>query len=100
MIYNKLVRDRIPEIIKAKGEEVKFHIADDDEYLIKLKEKLIEEAEEFMQDEDQEEIVDILETIDAIIAFKDFKREEINEIKNKKAEVRGKFESKIILEES
>lgn len=100
MIYNKLVRDKIPEIIKSKGEEVKFHIADDNEYLEKLKEKLIEESQEFFQSESVEEMADILEVIDALIKYKGFNSIELKNIREKKSEVRGKFDNKIIIEES
>ncbi|MFA5085999.1 MAG: nucleoside triphosphate pyrophosphohydrolase [Candidatus Paceibacterota bacterium] len=100
MRYNKLVRDRIPEIIKSKGSIPITHIADDKEYWQKLKEKLQEEVNEFIQDENAEEMADILEVIDAIINFKNFSKEELEAIKNKKAEERGKFKDKIILDES
>ena len=100
MKYNKLVRDRIPEIIKSNGGVPITHIADDKEYWQKLREKLQEEVNEFMQDENAEEMADILEVIDAIINFKNFNKEELEIIKNKKAEERGKFRDKIILDES
>ena len=99
MKYNKLVRDKIPEIIKNKGESVKIHIADDVEYWQKLKEKLLEEINEFAESESIEEIADILEVIEAISDFKNFDKEELQNIKNKKADERGKFKDKIILEE-
>lgn len=100
MIYNKLVRDKIPEHIRGKGEVPVIHIANEAEYWQKLKEKLLEEVLEFQKDENIEELADILEVIDAIIEYKEFKKEEIEQTKNKKAEKKGKFNLKIILEES
>jgi predicted house-cleaning noncanonical NTP pyrophosphatase (MazG superfamily) len=100
MIYNKLVRDKIPEYIRGKGGVPITHIADDAEYWQKLKEKLSEEVLEFQKDENIEELADILEVIDAIIKHKDFKKEEIEKVKIKKTDERGKFDLKIILEES
>lgn len=100
MKYNKLVRDRIPEIIKEKGDNPITHIAEDVEYWDKLKEKLLEEIEEFKKDENIEEIADILEVLDAIIDYKGFDRDEIAKAKNTKAEVRGGFKKRIILDES
>lgn len=100
MIYNKLVRDKIPEYIEKKGEKVKYHVAEGGEYWDKLKEKLSEETEEFLKDESINELSDILEVIDAIIEYKKFSLEDIKNTKELKAEQRGKFEKKIILEES
>ena len=100
MRYNKLVRDKIPEIIRKKGEECKMHIADDNEYWQKLKEKLLEEFEEFKKDESIEEIADILEVLEAIADYKNFDKNEVQKVKDKKAEERGKFKNRIILDES
>lgn len=100
MRYNKLVRDKIIEIIKASGAVSKHHVADDAEYWLKLKEKLKEEAEEFIEAESEEEMADIFEVIYAIMEKKGWSIEQIVEIQKKKRKEKGGFEQKIILEES
>ena len=100
MKYNKLVRDKIPEYIFKKGGNPITHIANDAEYWQKLKDKLIEELEEFKKDENIEEFADLLEVIDAIADYKKFDRNEVEVIKEKKASERGRFKDKIILDES
>lgn len=102
--YDKLIRDKIPEIIQSRGEECKIHIAEDLEYKEKLKEKLLEEVQEFLDSKDpeneKEELADILEIIDAIYESSGFNKYEIEQIKKEKKEKRGGFSKKIILEES
>lgn len=100
MNYNKLVRDKIPEYIRKKGGTPVFHVANDKEYWVKLKEKLLEEARELKESEAIEELADLLEVIDAIIEYKKFSRRKIRNTKNKKAKERGKFRDRIILDES
>jgi len=96
MKYNKLIRDKIIEIIKEKGEIPITHIAEDEEYWIKLKEKLSEEVNEFLEDSNEKELADILEVVDAICDFKKINKEDL---KKEKFEKRGGFNKKIILDE-
>lgn len=98
--YNKLVRDKIPEHVRKKGGKPVFHVADDREYWRRLKEKLLEEVKEFLQDESVEEMADVQEVIDAICRYKDFGKTEIELIRKKKLQERGAFNKKIILDES
>lgn len=98
MKFDKLVRDKIPEIIQNNGEKPVTHIADDKEYWERLKEKLSEEVGEFSKNSNEEELADILEVIDGICEFKKFDKKEIENIKKEKAEKRGKFRDRIILD--
>lgn len=97
MEYNKLVRDRIPEIIEQAGKVPLTHIASDGEYWNKLKEKLQEEVDEFSEKETKEELADVLEVVKAICDFK--KIENLENLRKSKAEKRGGFRNRIILEE-
>lgn len=100
MKYNKLVRDKIPEIIKQKSKIPITHIADDKEYWQKLKEKLLEEVDEFQKKDTKEELADILEVIYAICDLKKIDKEELEVLRKKKAKERGGFKDKIILDET
>jgi predicted house-cleaning noncanonical NTP pyrophosphatase (MazG superfamily) len=99
MKYNKLVRDKIPEIIRKNKKNPVVHIADDEEYWKKLKEKLTEEVNEFVKDSNEEEIADIIEVINAICRFRKFDKNKLDYIKRQKAEKRGRFNKRIILDE-
>ncbi len=100
MKHNKLVRDKIPEIIKQKGNVPITHIAGDEEYWEKLKKKLREEVNEFLKESSKEELADILEVVYAICDFMNVDREELESLRKKKAEQRGGFRDRIILDET
>ena len=91
MKYNKLVRDRIPEIIAESGKKVTFRILNDEEYKIELEKKLDEEVAEFHESKSVEELVDILEVITALISAHGFKPREVTQKKDKKGAARGGF---------
>ena len=100
MEYHKLVRDKIPEYIRAKGGLPIFHVASEGEYWAKLVEKLKEETSEFAADPSLEELADVLEVVDAVLAHQPFIHTELLKIRKKKAEERGIFKDYIILDES
>lgn len=92
----KLVRDKIPSIIKKEGKNPKFHIANEKDYENFLYKKLIEESKEFNKNPTKEEFSDILEVIDAIGKLNKFDKREILSIKSKKAKTKGKFDKRFI----
>lgn len=93
--YNKLVRDKIPEILDEKGVSYEIKIATPEEYKVELIKKLQEEIREFGEAEDSEELADIAEVIEALKKLPDF--ENVEELRKKKVEERGGFEKRIIL---
>ena len=97
-VYNKLVRDKIPEIILKDNELPSTRILNDEEYIQELNKKLQEEVNEYLEEENVEEMVDILEVIRAILEHKGITYEEIEEKRIKKATKRGAFKEKIYLE--
>ena len=99
--YNKLIRDKIPDIKAQHKEKIAFHVADNDkEYWPKLLAKLQEEINEFGEKGDMESFGDILEVLEAIRDFKKFDHQELMAIKkNKKIELGG-FEKRMVLDES
>lgn len=95
--HNKLVRDRIPEIIRAGGHEPTTRILDDKEYFQELLKKLDEEVAEFKADLSVEELADVQEVILALAdAIAD--RETLENVRAEKAEKRGAFKDRIFLE--
>ncbi len=95
---DKLVRDEIPNMIKKKGEEPSTHVADEEEYWERLKQKLDEEVDEFLESETAEELADVLEVIHAMSGFKDISLVDLEELRQEKRKERGGFEKGIVLE--
>lgn len=98
-IYNKLVRDKIPEIIEKNGEKCIVETLNDEDYEKKLIEKLDEELKEFKDSKDPEELADLIEVIFALSALKGTSERKLMSIRNKKKKERGGFAKKIFLKE-
>lgn len=97
-IYNKLVRDKIPDIVEASGKKAITHILSHEEYITALEIKLNEEVAEYHADKNLEEIADILEVLQSICIARGYTLDQLEEIRNIKAEKRGGFRDKIYLE--
>jgi predicted house-cleaning noncanonical NTP pyrophosphatase (MazG superfamily) len=100
-IYNKLVRDRIPEIIESTGKNFSTRVLNNEEYITELKNKSFEELQEYVQttnNEDAiEELADLLEIIHALAEYHGSSIEMVEEVRKVKAEKRGGFKEKIFL---
>ncbi len=101
-IYDKLVRDNIPDICRANGEEPFIHTLNDEEYWEYLLKKDYEELKEVETaeslDERKKELADKLELIRAMAKFSGFSLDEIIEEADRKKQKNGGFEKRILLE--
>jgi predicted house-cleaning noncanonical NTP pyrophosphatase (MazG superfamily) len=96
--YKKLVRDKIPDIIRSNGEEPIIRILDNKEYLKELNIKLQEEVNEYLESSDIEELADIMEVIIGILNAKESSYEELESIRKDKVLKRGSFNQRIYLD--
>ena len=100
--YNKLVRDKIPEIIESNGENPVIRILENDECKEELEKKLLEEYNEVIEAKESkqriEELADMLEVIISLAKLENKSLDDIIGIANKKREKRGGFDKKIFLE--
>ena len=97
--YHKLVRGRIPEIIKADGKTCVCETLSDEDYLSLLDQKLNEELAEYQESKSLEEMADLLEVIQAIVKARGWTLEELEQVRANKAAKRGGFEKKVLLKE-
>jgi predicted house-cleaning noncanonical NTP pyrophosphatase (MazG superfamily) len=98
MSYKKLIRDKVPDIIRAKGETPIIRTMDNEEYLKELVIKLSEEVEEFKAEYDLKELADVQEVVLALTRAIGASPEELEAARAEKATKNGAFEQKIYLE--
>jgi predicted house-cleaning noncanonical NTP pyrophosphatase (MazG superfamily) len=97
--YNKLVRDKIPDIIRQQGNRPEYHIAKNKaEYCQALREKILEEAIEFKESQDVNELIDVLEALYCLIEMENLNLTELENLRKKKNVERGSFKKRIILD--
>ena len=99
IIYNKLVRDRIPEIIESSGKTCITEILSIESYLRMLDAKLDEELAEYHKDQNIEELADLLEVIHAAANARGYTLDDLERVRAEKAAKRGGFEKRILLKE-
>ena len=97
-VYNKLVRDLIPQIIEKSGKKFDTHIVDSEEYGKLLEEKLQEEVTEYLEDKNLEELADVLEVLVGLAGNLGYTEEELFEKRAKKKLERGGFKERVVLE--
>ena len=95
--YNKLVRDRIPELIEASGAGCTVEYLTNEKYLEMLDAKLDEELTEYYKDQSLEELADLLEVLYAVVTARGYTLEELETVRIAKVKERGAFEKKILL---
>lgn len=95
--YNKLVRDKIPEIIEKSGKKAITRTLTDEEFKEYLEKKLDEEVAEFHKEKSLEELIDVLEVISAICTASGYSTANVNLNAAYKRNKRGGFERKILL---
>jgi len=103
-VFNKLVRDNIPNKIESNGEVPITRILSDDEYRTELYKKLLEESHEVINsqggEDTLEELADVLEVLKAIAELNNKKIDDVIEKANQKRLKRGGFEKRIFLEKT
>jgi len=103
IVYNKLIRDKILEIIEKSNKTASYKVINDSEEVQKLLlQKLREEMDEVLgatsQEELLEELADVLEVVYRIVQVNGLEREQLEKIRCAKREKRGGFEKNIFLE--
>lgn len=95
--YNKLIRDKIPEIIETAGKQCIVEVMNENEYIDALDCKLNEELDEYQSDKSLEELADLLEVMYAVVRARGYSIDDLESVRKEKAEKRGGFEKRLRL---
>ena len=98
-VYNKLVRDKIPEIIEKSGKTCTVETLTDEKYITLLDAKLTEELAEYQESKALEELADLLEVMGAVVKARGYTWDELTTLRKKKREEHGGFEKRVLLKE-
>jgi len=96
MSQAKLVRDKIPQIVRDTGAEPVIRIANANEYRVLLRVKLVEEVDEFLASEDPNELADVLEVLLALAVDLGVDRDQLEKLRTAKVVERGGFADRIV----
>ncbi len=94
---NKLVRDRVPDLIRGQGRRCTVRVLDATEYRAALDRKLAEEVDEYLRSGDPAELTDIVEVVYAIALGWGINREQFERLREAKRGERGGFEARLLL---
>lgn len=101
-VYNKLIRDKIPQIIEKQGNFAKTSLLNEEQYRVELKKKVLEEAQELLQavsvEEIENELADLEELVQTVAHNYGVTLERLEEVRIKKQSDRGGFQSRLFLE--
>lgn len=97
IIYNKLIRDKVPNYIEESGKNHVTRVLEEKEYIENLNQKLQEELNEYYENEEVEELADLVELVYSIIQYKGVSIEEFEKIRLQKKYKRGGFDKRLLL---
>ncbi len=97
LIFNKLIRDKVPDLIKKQGKSCNTKVLNETEYLRYLNLKLKEEMDEYYESQNPDDLADVVEVIYALLKFREISLEEFETIRKTKLETNGGFDGRVLL---
>lgn len=95
--YNKLVRDKMPQLIKESGRDCSYRNMNDREYYEALLDKVVEEIEEYRLSGNEEELADVYEVLDCLVQLKEYEPMHIDYLRLIRREARGSYQDRVLL---